>query len=172
MFCSVLDNSVCEDKKEEIGETVDQEIDEEPVQEEEVYQFEKIKTGIDVAHETLCNQYPHEDFSELHYANLTLHRWLTSEVYKMEFYLMENQWGKRICRISDHQKIRMRRGVHVRNSVKHAVYHLNCVDSDNPVYKSCGFAKGLLTVEAKDRGEFVRMITEAPQLFFCFLPRS
>jgi len=61
----------------------------------------------------------------------------------------------------------MRRGVHVRNSVKHAVYHLNCVDSDNPVYKSCGFAKGLLTVEAKDRGEFVRMITEAPQLFFC-----
>lgn len=51
---------------------------------------------------------------------------------------------------------------------EHRVYHTKCKDDEN-IYKltANGYTKALLTVEASNTREFIELIIDAPQLFFC-----
>ena len=57
------------------------------------YQFERVKTSIDISFKTLCEMYPDENFDDIKFQNIYLPKYLTSEVTKFEFFLMHNQWG-------------------------------------------------------------------------------
>lgn len=132
---------------------------------EKTYQFETVDTSVDFAFENLTKNFPDEDFDSDPYYKVRVHKYLTSEVGKLEFFIMQNQWENyRICHYPKNIPIRMRKGVHERSG---KLWHIGCIDDCSQAYRSAYFTHGILTVEARNSDEFVTMIAENPEYFFC-----
>lgn len=139
-----------------IGEAFEEEMD------GMVWQFKHTITDIDVAQKYLVKNYPDEDFNGTMFQRISLPTYLSCEVSKFQFFLMQNQWGKEIF----HSKgpYRMRKGLHVR---KGKIYHLNCVDDESDGYDVGQFTRGILTVESPSRTKMLNMMRKYPDYFFC-----
>ena len=132
---------------------------------EQIYKFDTVSTSIDMVNETLHKNYPNEDFDDDRYSKIELHRYISGEVTKFEFFLMENQWfHSELFAFPMNTQLRMRKGVHVRGD---GVWHLGCVDSDSDAYKKAYFVKGILTVESRNTLELVKLMIDGPEFFFC-----
>jgi hypothetical protein len=137
---------------------------------DKTYQFEMCTTDVDIAFGTLVANYPNEDFKSDHFQRISIHKYLTSEMSKLEFFIAHNQWGDGFVHYPKDVPIRMRKGVISRfnNSTRsHDVYHMSCIDTDSCGYKAGGFSKALLTTEAKTVKDFIGMVTVNPELYFC-----
>jgi len=104
------------------------------------------------------------------YQRITLHKYLTSEMSKFEFFLAHNQWGYDLCHYPTNVPIRMRKGVVARynNLIQdHNIYHMSCIERDHPGFAYGGFTHALLTCEARNTEEFLDLIIDNPSTFFC-----
>nr|QOD39599.1 NS3 [uncultured densovirus] len=134
----------------------------------ETYQHEMVKTDVDVVWPALAEAYPYEDFNSVAFQRMDLHKYLSSEVTKLEFFVASNQWGSDFAFYPKEIPVRMRKGVVVRhNGDGHDVYHMSCIDTDSAGFNAGGFSKGLLTVETADVGHYFNMMADNPNLFFC-----
>lgn len=134
------------------------------------YQYEIIKTDIDIVGDTLRKNYPDEDFDSADFQRMDIHKYLTSEMTKFEFFIAHNQWGYEFVHYPENTPIRMRKGVITRwnNTYQnHDLYHLHCIDSEHAGFKAGGFSKALLTTEARNSREFIDLIIESPESYFC-----
>nr|QOD39457.1 NS3 [uncultured densovirus] len=128
----------------------------------QVYMYETVKTDVDVVSPMLRKRYPNKDFSSDYFQGIYLHKYLTGEVQRGEFFVMANQWAGSIINMNDHEPIRMRKGVIV---AKGRVAHQECIDSAFGL--SSGMTKGILTVGARDRCEFIDAISQDCRYYFC-----
>ena len=123
-----------------------------------IYQFETVKTSIDVSLNTLTQAYPNENFDSVSYQNIMLHKYLTSEVTMKEFLLMHNQWGvDNLAHYPRNNPIRMRKGVHI--DVNNKIYHMMCCDKD--------YTKGIITIESTKCSKGIQLIVDHCTTFFC-----
>nr|QOD39608.1 NS3 [uncultured densovirus] len=137
---------------------------------EKTYQFEMCKTDVDFVFETLRKNYPDEDFDGPDFQRLDIHKYLTSEMTKLEFFIAHNQWGYDFVHYPQDIPIKMRKGVITRfnrSRNEHNLYHISCVNSADPGFTAGGFTKGMLTVEAKNVKDFIDLMLEHPTMFFC-----
>lgn len=137
---------------------------------ERTYKFETIKTDVDFAFETLIKNFPDEDFESDDFQRMDIHKYLSSEMSKLEFFIAHNQWGYDFVNYPKDVPVRMRKGVISRfNTItkNHDIYHMSCIDSDHPGFTSGGFTKGILTTQARNVKEFMDLIIGNPELFFC-----
>ena len=130
----------------------------------EVYQFDTAVSDVDITFPDLVTNYPDEDFDSIAFQRLTLHKYLTSEVTKMEFFLMNNQWPADDLVFGSVDSIKMRKGVHERSG---KLWHIGCIDDDSREYKLCYFTHGILTIQARTKREFITLVAENPNYFFC-----
>lgn len=137
---------------------------------DQTYQFETVETSVEVVEEALAEAYPDEDFTSDIFQRLPLHKYLSGEVTKFEFFMANNQWGCSFARFPGDKPIRMRKGIvskFERAKQTHAVYHISCVDMDKTKKVSSGFTKAVLTVEAINTKDLFETILVAPNIFFC-----
>ncbi|QHG62571.1 NS3 [uncultured densovirus] len=137
---------------------------------EQTYQFETCKTDVDIVFETLSKNYPDEDFNSSDFQRLDIHKYLTSEMTKLEFFIAHNQWDYEFAHYPKNIPVRMRKGVVTRfnnSEQQHNVYHMSCIDTEHSGFTAGGFTKGLLTVEARNVKEFFDIIIDSPEMFFC-----
>ena len=136
----------------------------------EVHYHEIVKTDVDIVGDTLAKAYPHEDFNSDAFQRISIHAYLTCEMSKMEFFIAHNQWGKNFCYYPKETPIRMRKGIVSRyntSTEQRDVYHISCIDTEASGFIVGGFCKALLTVEARDRDQFIQLVVGAPEAFFC-----
>nr|QOD39530.1 NS3 [uncultured densovirus] len=137
---------------------------------EQSYQFEVCQTDVDIAFENLTSAYPDEDFDGDTFQGLVIHKYLTSEMTKFEFFIAHNQWGNKVAHYPKNIPVKMRKGIVLRfNDIsKHYdVYHTSCIDTDSSGFMAGGFSKGLLTTEARNIDEYIDLIIESPEMYFC-----
>ena len=114
----------------------------------QTYRFEMCETDVDVAHETLTTVYPDEDFDSAAFQRLHVHKYLTSEMIRFEFFIAHNQWGLDIIRFPTNHEIRMRKGVvskFNRKNREHEVYHISCIDTEQRGFLEKGFTTAIVT---------------------------
>nr|ARI46487.1 NS3 [Ambidensovirus CaaDV2]ASY04032.1 NS3 [Densovirinae sp.] len=135
------------------------------------YHLQKEDTSIYIAHETLTERYPYEDFTTPAYTGIELHRYLTREVNEKEFFMMHNQWDTEILNL---KKLKEGKGVFIRmncyyrnNGEKDCVYHVDCLNEQKLNIQSAGYIKGWLLARATSPTQFVNLIIRTPDLFFC-----
>lgn len=136
----------------------------------QTYRFEMCETDMDIAHKTLSTVYPNEDFDSPAFQRLHVHKYLTSEMTRFEFFIAHKQWGADIIRFPTNHEIRMRKGVVSKFNKKtqeHEVYHISCIDTEQRGFLEKGFTKALLSIEARNNERFVELMTEVSNLFFC-----
>lgn len=137
---------------------------------DEIYRFENVETSVDMVFEDLRKNYPWEDFDSELYNPISIHKWLSDEVTKLEFFIGENQFGINFAYYNSWDKIRMRKGVHARFNRFESdwnSYHLNCLNDEASGYEPGGFSRGIFTVEARQVTFLFTMIKENPNQFFC-----
>ncbi len=131
----------------------------------EMYRFEMVKTDIDCVFATLQSAYPDEDFGITCLERIDIHRYLSDEVFKKEFFMANNQWGTDFANYEKNKPIRMRKGIITKfDRSDHKVYHPKCVKN---VCIENGYTKGLVTVEASNVDQFFTCIIDNPNAFFC-----
>ncbi len=89
---------------------------------------------------------------------------------KFEFYVAHNQWNYAFAHYPKNVPVRMRKGVVTRfntSTTQHNVYHINCIDTEHRGFLNMGFTKGMITVEARNVKEFMDIIIDSPEIFFC-----
>ena len=134
----------------------------------QTYQFETRDTYVEIAFPTLTKNYPNEDFDNVYFQPVTIHRYLTSEMTKFEFFLAHNQWEYDICHYPKDIPVKMRKGVYSAfkpNKQRNFVYHMKCIDDEVDLEQTP--TKALLTVEARTPKEYLELIISKPELFFC-----
>ncbi len=132
---------------------------------DQIYPYDTVETSIDIAFPTLVDAFPEEDFSSMVYQKYVLHKYLSSQMKRMEFFIANNQWGTEFISYPMNRPIRMRVGVKTRQHKKeHRVYHKECKPNVNV---NGGFTSAILTVEASNVEEFLHNIIENANLFFC-----
>ena len=133
--------------------------------EDYIWDQEMLSTSVDIVYPYLRKNYPDENFNSMLYVDVSLHRYLSENVTKKEFYVMTNQWHKEaICHHDNDRPIRMRKGVHERMG---KLWHIGCIDDDSEAYRICSFTHGIITVEARNCDEFITLMLECPDYFFC-----
>lgn len=135
----------------------------------QTYPFEMATTDIDHAGPALDKAYPCEDFDDESYQRIDLHKYLTAEVHQKEFFMMYNQWGTSILfKHGPHDPIRMTVPViykFMKSQITFA-FHEKCVNKAL-IQPSTAYTHAILEVHARNGKEFLDMITDAPQYFFC-----
>ena len=133
----------------------------------QVFRYEMVKTDVDITFPTLKSAYPDEDFDSTLFQRMDIHKYLSDEVTRKEFFIANNQWGTEFANYSKTEPIRMRKGVITRfdkHRNEHRVYHKECKENFNI---SSGFTRALLTVETSNVDEFFDCVINEPDLFFC-----
>ena len=144
----------------QIAEYESDELDTQP--ESSTWMFQAVRTSIDIVYKALREAYPDEDFNNDLYNNYIVSKYVSDEVSKFEFFIMQNQYGKNI--FNKNAPFRMRKGVHLRDG---KAFHLNCINADADGYDVGRFSKGIVTVEAQSRFKMVNMMKKYPDFFFC-----
>jgi hypothetical protein len=127
----------------------------------QTFRYEMVKTDINIVLPTLKSAYPNEDFDSPLFQRMDIHKYLSDEVTRREFFIANNQWQTKFARYPKNEPIRMRKGVITK---EHKVYHKECKE-DFTI--SSGFTKALITVETSNVDEFFDCVINEPDLFFC-----
>ena len=133
----------------------------------QIYRFETVKTDIDIAFPTLTKNYPNEDFTSSLFQRMDIHKYLSDQVTKKEFFIANNQWGIAFANYNWDDPVRMRKGVITKfdkNKNEHRVFHKECKENCNI---SSGYTRALLTVETSNVHELFNYIISEPDLFLC-----
>lgn len=131
------------------------------------FRFEMVTTDIDIAFPTLTENYPNENFESESYQRYDIHKYLSDQVNRKEFFIANNQWGIEFANYKKDEPIRMREAIITKfdkDKDINVVYHVKCIKDVN---MELGYTKGLLTVETSNVQEFFKCIINVPDLFFC-----
>lgn len=135
------------------------------------YHLHREDTSIYIAHKTLAERYPYEDFTSPAYTGIELHKYLTREVEEKEFFMMYNQWDTAILnlgKLKEGKEVFMRVNCFTRhNGENDCVYHADCINTQKVATQSAGYIKGLMLATSNNPHQFVKLIARNPHLFFC-----
>ena len=129
----------------------------------ETYRFSVFPTSIDIVGKVLNNAYPGEKFTEPDFHPIWLNKYVTGEIDKRDFFLLDNQ-TKPSSKMFHHEgTVRMRVPVYFR---KGHIFHNSCI-TKNKGFGPGGFSHGILTVCAQDIDAFYGLMIANADTFFC-----